>query len=146
MTGVQTCALPISGEVNPSGRTADTYAADLTASPWWNNFGDFKYTNATELDSDSSSFDPAGATASFVNYAEGIYVGYKFYETAADEGQDAAVNVQDEAVDEVGSGRSQEDSGSAQILSLAPAACGGDRKSTRLNSSHDQRSRMPSSA
>ena len=76
----------VAGEVNPSGRTADTYAADLTASPWWNNFGDFKYTNATELDSDSSSFDPAGATASFVNYAEGIYVGYKFYETAADEG------------------------------------------------------------
>ena len=71
----------LSGEVNPSGRTADTYAADLTASPWWNNFGDFKYTNATELDSDSSSFDPAGATASFVNYAEGIYVGYRYYET-----------------------------------------------------------------
>ena len=43
----------------------------------------------------------------------------------ADVSQDAAVNVQDEAVDEVGSGRSQEDSGSAQILSLAPAACGG---------------------
>ena len=63
-----------------------SYAANLTASPWWNNFGDFKYTNATELDSDSSFFDPAGATASFVNYAEGIYVGYKFYETAADEG------------------------------------------------------------
>ena len=76
----------VAGEVNPSGRTADTYVTDLTASPWWNNFGDFKYTNATELDSDSSFFDPAGATASFVNYAEGIYVGYKFYETAADEG------------------------------------------------------------
>ena len=43
----------------------------------------------------------------------------------ADVSQDAAVNVQDEAVDEVGSGRSQEDSGSTQILSLAPAACGG---------------------
>ena len=43
----------------------------------------------------------------------------------ADVSQDAAVNVQDEAVDEVGSGRSQEDSGSAQILGLAPAACGG---------------------
>ena len=50
----------VAGEVNPSGRTADTYAADLTASPWWNNFGDFKYTNATELDSDSSSFGRTG--------------------------------------------------------------------------------------
>ena len=51
-----------------------------------NNNKNNKNTNATEPDSDSSSFDPAGATASFVNYAEGIYVGYKFYETAADEG------------------------------------------------------------
>ena len=85
-TGFNALGEIVAGEVNPSGRTADTYAADLTASPWWNNFGDFKYTNATELDSDSSFFDPAGATASFVNYAEGIYVGYKFYETAADEG------------------------------------------------------------
>ena len=31
-------------------------------------------------------FDPEGTTPSFVNYVEGIYVGYKFYETAADEG------------------------------------------------------------
>ncbi len=76
----------VSGEVNPSGRTADTYVADLTASPWWNNFGDFKYTNTDDLASDASFFDPEGATASFVNYVEGIYVGYKFYETAAAEG------------------------------------------------------------
>ncbi len=76
----------VSGEVNPSGRTADTYVADLTASPWWNNFGDYKYTNADDLASNASFFDPEGATASFVNYVEGIYVGYKFYETAAAEG------------------------------------------------------------
>ena len=76
----------VSGEVNPSGRTADTYVSDLTAAPWWNNFGDFKYTNTEDLNSDASFFDPEGATPSFVNYVEGIYVGYKFYETAADEG------------------------------------------------------------
>lgn len=76
----------VAGEVNPSGRTADTYAADLTASPWWNNFGDFKYTNTSEFNSNASGFDPEGTTPSFVNYVEGIYVGYKFYETAADEG------------------------------------------------------------
>lgn len=76
----------VAGEVSPSGRTADTYVADLKASPWWNNFGDFKYTNTAEFDSSASSFDPAGASASFVNYVEGIYVGYKFYETAAAEG------------------------------------------------------------
>ena len=76
----------VSGEVSPSGRTADTYVEDLTASPWWNNFGDFKYTNTEEINSNASGFDPAGASPSFVNYVEGISVGYKFYETAADEG------------------------------------------------------------
>ena len=76
----------VSGEVSPSGRTADTYVEDLTVSPWWNNFGDFKYTNTEEINSNASGFDPAGASPSFVNYVEGIYVGYKFYETAADEG------------------------------------------------------------
>lgn len=76
----------VSGIVNPSGRTVDTYVTDLTDTPWWNNFGDFKYTNMSEMDSDACSFDPAGSSASFVNYVEGIYVGYKFYETAAFEG------------------------------------------------------------
>ena len=76
----------VAGEVNPSGRTADTYVADLTTSPWWNNFGDFKYTNTSEFNSNASMFDPEGTSPSFVNYVEGIYVGYKFYETAADEG------------------------------------------------------------
>lgn len=76
----------ISGAVNPSGRTADTYVADMKETPWWNNFGDFKYTNMSDLDSMASNPDPAGASASFVNYVEGIYVGYKFYETAATEG------------------------------------------------------------
>lgn len=54
------------GRVNPSGRTVDTYAYDIKKSPSFNNFGDFKYSNGKY---------------SFVNYSEGIYVGYKFYET-----------------------------------------------------------------
>ena len=76
----------ISGEINPSGRTADTYVSSLKDAPWWNNFGDFKYTNTSELNDDPSFFDAEGTTPSFVNYVEGIYVGYKFYETAAKEG------------------------------------------------------------
>ena len=63
-----------------------TTVYDMESTPWWNNFGDFKYTNTQEFNSDTSSFDPAGASPSFVNYVEGIYVGYKFYETAAAEG------------------------------------------------------------
>ena len=93
----------VSGEVNPSGRTVDTYVSNLKNAPWWNNFGDFKYTNTEELNADSSFFDPEGTTPSFVNYVEGIYVGYKFYETAADEG---LINYDDEVVFPFGYGLS----------------------------------------
>ncbi len=77
----------ISGEVNPSGRTVDTYVKDLTKTPTWNNFGNFAYTNVDDLRQQLVPLDPAYQGAmSFVNYVEGIYVGYKFYETAAQEG------------------------------------------------------------
>lgn len=76
----------ISGEVNPSAKTADTFVRDLTAAPSWNNFGDFTYDNMDEFKiSDSDPYVP-GTVPHFVNYTEGIYVGYKFYETAAAEG------------------------------------------------------------
>ena len=76
----------VSGAVNPSGRTVDTYVTDLKNAPWWNNFGYFKYTNMDEFKTGATMFDPNGAIPTFVNYVEGIYVGYKFYETAAEEG------------------------------------------------------------
>ncbi len=77
----------IAGTVNPSGRTVDTYVRDFTKTPWWNNFGDFNYSNMQEFEYTSVGFTGAETTAvpSFVNYVEGIYVGYKFYETAAAE-------------------------------------------------------------
>ena len=50
------------------------------------------------------------------------FVCWKLLRLLADVSQNAAVNVQDEAVDEVGSGRGEEDGGAAQILSFAPAA------------------------
>lgn len=75
-----------SGEVNPSAKAADTFVKDLTAAPGWNNFGDFQYDNMDEFTiSDSDPYVP-GTVPHFVNYTEGIYVGYKFYETAAVEG------------------------------------------------------------
>lgn len=73
----------LNGTVNPSGRTSDIFAADYTQAPYFNNIGDFTYDNMTEYAADSWG-DPTSPT--FVNYVEGIYVGYKFYETAADEG------------------------------------------------------------
>ena len=71
------------GDVNPSGRTIDTFVYDLTQTPTANNFGNFNYTNMDEFKANSFGTEVVPA---FVNYVEGIYVGYKFYETAAAEG------------------------------------------------------------
>ena len=79
----------VAGTVNPSGKTSDTFVADLTATPTANNFGNFKYDNMDEYAYTSNNFITGAeetAIPSFVNYVEGIYVGYKFYETAAQEG------------------------------------------------------------
>ena len=77
----------ISGAVNPSGRTVDTFVKDLTKTPTANNFGCFTYNNVKDLQEKVLAADTAyEGVFSFVNYVEGIYVGYKFYETAAEEG------------------------------------------------------------
>ncbi len=62
----------LTGEVNPSGRLTDTYAYDLSTAPAFWNAGDFTYENLS--------------TRHYVEYAEGIYVGYRYYETAAADG------------------------------------------------------------
>lgn len=38
----------LTGAVNPSGRTSDTFIYDMTQTPWYNNFGDFAFDNAEE--------------------------------------------------------------------------------------------------
>lgn len=75
----------LNGSVNPSGKTSDTFVNDLTTTPTWNNFGSFFYDNMDEFKVDATQFSPE-AVPSFINYVEGIYVGYRFYETAAEEG------------------------------------------------------------
>ena len=62
----------IAGAVNPSGHTVDTWPRDLTADPTFPNTTTKAYSNLEE-----------GYT---VEYEEGIYVGYRYYETAAAEG------------------------------------------------------------
>ena len=83
--GMEALGEIVAGEVNPSGKTIDTYVYDMEKTPWWNNFGDFNYTNMDEFAYTSTGFTGNESTAkvSFINYVEGIYVGYKFYETAA---------------------------------------------------------------
>lgn len=81
--GFESLGNVLSGKVNPSGKTSDTFVYDLTQAPSWNNFGDFPYDNVQEFEIESAR---GIRSPRFVNYVEGIYVGYRWYETAYDEG------------------------------------------------------------
>ena len=111
--GMKAVGRIFNGSVNPSGHTVDTWAADYRKDPTWNNFGDGSQTssdmvtkNYTLLNPDgkniSKRYDETGAdiqgtdatgqglsvTDTFVRYEEGIYTGYRYYETmGADEGE-----------------------------------------------------------
>lgn len=61
----------LSGDANPSGHLADTYAVDISASPAAQNYGDYEWTNT-----DSDHY-----INSEIVEAESIYTGYKYYET-----------------------------------------------------------------
>lgn len=77
----------LNGSVNPSGRTADTFVKDLFSTPTIHNIGIHAYENVDALKQSIAAADSTyQGSLSFVNYVEGIYVGYKFYETAAEEG------------------------------------------------------------
>ena len=78
-SGFNSLGAILAGEINPSGKTSDTFVRDLTDTPTFNNFGNFKYDNMDE-------FVTSEGGVSFVNYTDGIYVGYRFWETAAEEG------------------------------------------------------------
>lgn len=87
-TGFSALGEVLAGDVNPSGKTSDTFLKDLTKSVSYNNFGKFEYTNMEDKAAKYKGFtgEDIKAIPAFVNYSEGIYVGYKFYETAAAEG------------------------------------------------------------
>lgn len=81
----------LNGDVNPSGRTVDLWAADFTKDPTFANVGDFQYTNLSpsypvSVTESATSNAEVTDEATFVNYAEGIYFGYRYYETADAEG------------------------------------------------------------
>lgn len=64
--GMESVGKMLSGEVNPSGKLQDTIAYHVSDHPSSVNFGDFSYADVDE---------------SFVEYEEGIYVGYRYFET-----------------------------------------------------------------
>ena len=77
----------LTGVTNPSGRTTDIWAADFTADPTFGNFGGKQYTDVTNYYAHNYNGSVEDATAYFVEYKEGIYYGYRYYETAAAEAE-----------------------------------------------------------
>ncbi len=85
MTGIRGVADILCGDVVPSGRIVDTFLKDNHSSPAMVNFGAYDYTNADELGLETAQNNTdAGvvkANRNYVVYQEGIYVGYRYYET-----------------------------------------------------------------
>jgi beta-glucosidase len=76
--GTEALAEVLNGTVTPSGHTVDTWPSDLTADPTFPNTTTSAYTNVDESNARETSY--------MVEYEEGIYVGYRYYETADAEG------------------------------------------------------------
>jgi len=85
MTGSLGVADILAGNVNPSGRIVDTFMKDNHSAPAMENFGAYLWTNGTEYDTASgqNNTDPGvqKANRDYVVYQEGIYVGYRYFET-----------------------------------------------------------------
>lgn len=77
-SGIMALGRILSGEVNPSGKTADIYPADFTKDPTWNNFSWGGVNNNDAYLNGTKAVD----NRFFVDYEEGIYLGYRYYETA----------------------------------------------------------------
>ncbi|WP_245566828.1 glycoside hydrolase family 3 C-terminal domain-containing protein [Jonesia quinghaiensis] len=110
-TGFNAVGEVLTGDINPSGRTVDLWATDFTADPTFVNFGNFLYSNL-EVSYPASTLEAVASNATvtdeapFVNYQEGIYFGYRYYETAAAEG---FINYDDAVVYPFGYGLSYTD-------------------------------------
>lgn len=93
----------LAGQLNPSGRTVDLFATDMLDAPAMKSFGDLRYV----LDNGNGTYavaaDKNNVPLTYVNYTEGIYVGYRYYETAAAEG---AINYDEKVMFPFGHGLS----------------------------------------
>ena len=77
--GINALCKLIAGDANFSGKIVDTYSYDNLSSPAMQNFGDYRFVDASGNMIDASS--NGKGYYSYINYSEGIYVGYKYYET-----------------------------------------------------------------
>lgn len=73
MFGLDGTMRVIVGDVAPSGHLTDTWATSSISSPAMENFGDFTFANASAINATTADH--------YVIYQEGIYIGYKYYET-----------------------------------------------------------------
>lgn len=91
-SGMKALGQLMSGEYNFSGRTVDTWARDFSKDPTWFNFGDnsqigredsnmYYYHDGTAAGSLNNSGGPGSGGFYGVDYEEGIYMGYRYYET-----------------------------------------------------------------
>lgn len=92
--GTTAAARILNGQVNPSGKTVDTWYADFTADPiWQNSIGNTQVGSgvtyveegavADQTSTESAGIGGTGNAYHGVDYEEGIYVGYRYYETVA---------------------------------------------------------------
>lgn len=79
MNGFLGVADVLSGDVNPSGHISDTYAVNSASSPAMVNYGVYMYT--TNSQSDDPELTETNKADWYLVESEGIYVGYKYYET-----------------------------------------------------------------
>ena len=85
LNGIPAVADILAGKVNPSGRIVDTFLKNNHSIPAMANYDAFPYTNADELGLEAAQNNSdAGiekCNRNYVVYQEGIYVGYRYYET-----------------------------------------------------------------
>ncbi|MBR1813120.1 MAG: glycoside hydrolase family 3 C-terminal domain-containing protein [Lachnospiraceae bacterium] len=79
ISGAEAIGSLLNGEITPSGKTVDIYARDFRKDPTWQNFGDNSQTGETAAFTESGK----DTTDYMVAYEEGVYVGYRYYETRA---------------------------------------------------------------
>ena len=78
-SGIMALGRVLNGKVTPSGKTIDTYQRDFTKDPTYQNFADNLVNNGNLYLMDDGS--KPSIAEHYLDYEEGIYVGYRYYET-----------------------------------------------------------------